>query len=437
MIEIIGAIIALGLLVTVHELGHFLAARMFGVGIEKFSIGFGPKLLSIKHKETDYRVSLIPLGGYVKMKGENPDEIVQDIEHSYKAKKWWKRAIIAFSGPFFNLIFAIFILILSFSIGRVYEDQPTKIGRIMTDDYANFQINDTILSVNGDKVVSWSQVLQKLEQNNDNRFEVERDNEIISVIIEDIDKMDFSNSVLPDSPPIIGEMAMGLPAYKAGLKENDTIIKIDAKEIQDWYDIRETIQRIEGDSVTLVIQRDAEMFEKTVRLEKNVLDGSKILGITQKLPLRIEESYSPKESVQYGFISAFNMVYLNYYGLIKLFSRPSTIKDNVGGPVMIFAMSKQTIQKGWNSILVFVAMISIVLMVMNLLPIPVLDGGHIFFCIIEGISGHPLTIKTQLVLQKIGISILLFLVIFAFFNDFSRIFQRNLSLRQYELNQQE
>jgi regulator of sigma E protease len=437
MIEIIGAIVALGLLITVHETGHFIAARLFGVEIEKFSIGFGPKLFSIRHNKTDYRLSLIPLGGYVKMKGENPDEIVQDLNTAFKAKKWWQRAIIAFSGPFFNLVFAILILIISFSIGRAYDDQPPTIGRVLTETFSELQSGDTIITVNKQNVESWSQVLNTLKHEKDNTILIKRETETISFYFETIDRIAFANYVLPESEPIIGELAIGLPAYKAGLKENDRILQINNKKMKDWYDIRETIQTSEQDDVALIIQRNGDIFDFRITLEENVMDGSKILGITQKLPLRVEEFYSLMESVHYGFISSINLIYLNYYGLYKVLAKPATIKDNIGGPVMIFAMSKQTIQKGWSSILVFVAMISIVLMMMNLLPIPVLDGGHIFFCIIEGICRKPLSIKTQLIMQKIGLFILLLLVVFAFFNDINRILQRNGSIRQHELNYQE
>jgi regulator of sigma E protease len=437
MLEIIGAIVALGLLITVHETGHFLVARLFGVEIEKFSIGFGPKLISFQGKETNYRISLIPLGGYVKMKGENPDEIVQDAESSFKAKKWWQRALIAFAGPFFNLILASIILIFSFAIGQTFEDQATTIGRILSEDFSELKEGDTIVSVNQNEVESWTQVLRNIKNNSNNEIQVVRDGTALTIQFNSIDEIAFANHVLPHSPPVIGELAIGLPAYKAGLQKQDKILEINDTEIQDWYDIRETIQESETDSANLKIQRENEIFEKKVALERNVLDGTRMLGITQSLPLKIEENFSLKESIQYGLISTINMVYLNYYGLYKLIINPSTIKDNVGGPVMMVTMSRQTIQKGWNSILVFVAMISIVLMVMNLLPIPILDGGHIIFCIIEGITKKPLSIKTQVILQRIGLFILLFLLFFAFINDFNRIFQRNVSIRQHQSQYQE
>ena len=206
MIDIIGALVVLGLLVTIHEGGHFLAARMFGVGVEKFSIGFGPKLFSFKRKQTDYRLSLIPLGGYVKMMGENPDEIVDDIQHSFKAKKWWQRAIIAFAGPFFNAIFALLVLIFSFSLGRSFEDQQTTIGRINNPNFSMLQVEDKIIEVNGKKVQGWSDVVLTLKKGEENRLKVMRDGQLIEIALESIDPQEFATNVLAKAAPIIGEL---------------------------------------------------------------------------------------------------------------------------------------------------------------------------------------------------------------------------------------
>lgn len=154
----------------------------------------------------------------------------------------------------------------------------------------------------------------------------------------------------------------------------------------------------------------------------------------QYLPVKIEERYNIGESIVYGSITTVNFVALNYAMLFKLVTKPKAIKSNLGGPIMIYTMSKQTINKGWNYILSFIGAISIILMIMNLLPIPVLDGGHIFFCFVEGIQKKPLSQRLQIALQNIGIFILLFLMVFAFWNDISRIFTRNVSIQEQKMN---
>jgi len=218
MLEIIGAIVALGLLITVHETGHFLVARLFGVEIEKFSIGFGPKLISFQGKETNYRISLIPLGGYVKMKGENPDEIVQDAESSFKAKKWWQRALIAFAGPFFNLILASIILIFSFAIGQTFEDQATTIGRILSEDFSELKEGDTIVSVNQNEVESWTQVLRNIKNNSNNEIQVVRDGTALTIQFNSIDEIAFADQIddyqVPDAIFMFGETFVVFDHYK-------------------------------------------------------------------------------------------------------------------------------------------------------------------------------------------------------------------------------
>ncbi len=431
--NIFGAIIALGVLITVHELGHFLAARIFGVDVEKFSLGFGPRLIGFKIKETDFRISLIPLGGYLKMKGDNPDEEVSDETGSFRAAKWYKRAAIAFAGPFANLLFAFFIFILSFAIGRSYEDQLPFVGKIDIEMNDFVQINDEILSVNNSPVQSWSQIPGFIKDNENNTIEVKRDGEVIFLESSDIEQVSWFTDILPFAPAIVGEVAPGLPAYRAGLMPDDEIIAIDGIEVKDWYDMRDIISESTKNSLNFKIKRDDKIFEKVVELEINLMDSNKIIGITQKLPVKLNEKFNLFESIKYGSITTISFVALNYATLYKLISKPSSLKANLGGPVMIYTMSKQTAKKGLDSILAFIAAISIMLMIMNLLPIPILDGGHIFFCFIEGIFKKPLTLKSQLVFQRIGLYILLSLMLFAFFNDFSRIFSRNVSLNEQKI----
>ena len=429
MINIIGAIVALGILITVHELGHFIAARIFGVEAEKFSIGFGPRLISFTKGKTNFRISLIPLGGYLKMKGENPDEET-DMEGSFKSKKWWQRAIIAFAGPFANFLFALLIFIVSFAIGRSYVDHPPVIGIIKTNISYNLQVNDRILTLNEQEIISWNDLVKYTKEDEFNFIEIEREHKNIFVESSEITPKTWLSDILPYVPAVIGEVVPGMPAYQAGLMEMDEILAVDGVEIENWYEMRELIINKVNDEVNLKIKRNNLVFEKSINLEKNLLDDNKIIGITQYLPLKIHEKYSFFESLQYGSISTVSFVVLNYIALYKLLTKPSIFKESISGPVMIFTMSQQSVKRGWGTILSFVAAISLILMIMNLLPIPILDGGQIFFCFIEGIFRKPLSIKVQMVLQNIGLFLLMFLMVFAFFNDFSKIFKRNISIQE-------
>ena len=434
MLSIIGALIALGILVIVHETGHFVVARIVGVEIEKFSIGFGPRLFSFKKGKTEYRISIIPLGGYIKMKGEKPDEEINDDTGSYHSKSWWERALIAFAGPFANFLFALIIFISSFVIGRYYEDHLPVIGKVEPAYEQIFEKNDTILEINGHAVQGWSQIVQYSKQGEINSYIIEREGNQINLDLDGIEPETWYSEILPLSPSVIGEVAPGMAAYKAGLMAGDSILAVNGKKVNDWYDMRELITGSETDEITLTIKRGEQTFEKSLMLEENILQDNKIIGITQYLPVKIEERYSIVESVAYGSITTVNFVALNYVMLFKLVIKPKAIKSNLGGPIMIYTMSKQTINKGWNYILSFIGAISIILMIMNLLPIPVLDGGHIFFCFIEGIQKKPLSQRLQIAFQNIGIFILLFLMVFAFWNDISRIFTRNVSIQEQKMN---
>lgn len=432
MLTIIGALIALGILVTVHEAGHFMTARFFGVEIEKFSIGFGPKLISFKRHKTEYRISLIPFGGYLKMKGENPDEEIEDEENSFLTKKWWKRALIAFSGPFANFLFALFIFIISFAIGKSYEDHFPIVGISSISDFV--QKDDQILKVNNYEITSWSEIIKFTEADKTNIYEIEREGEKLIFENSDIQSQTWMSEILPFAPAIIGEVYPGLPAYQAGLMEEDEILSVDGIQVKSWYEMRNLVKENVKNSLVFEIKRDGKIFEKSIELEANILTDSKMIGIVQWMPLKMKETFNLLESIELGTITTVSFVYLNYSALFKLLARPAEFRKNLGGPVMIYTMSQQTAKKGLDSILTFVAAISIMLMIMNLLPIPMLDGGHIFFCLIEGISQKPLSSKSQMAFQQIGFMILLMLMFFAFFNDFNRIFKRNISIHEQHTN---
>ena len=439
MITILAIIFLIGILVFVHELGHFVIARLNRVKVEKFSFGFGPKLVSWTIGETEYRISLIPLGGYVKMLGENPDEASEEELHddrSFKQKHWWQKALIAFGGPFANFLFAILILALTYIIGIKTYDLAPVIGRISEETYQFLPLEseDRILSVDGNQVRGWTSIIQEWAKNSSDIREIifVRDNDTLTTAIANFSYEKWITDINPYVPAVIGDVYYGLPAYQAGLKEGDRILQIEDLHINDWYDLQEIIKENADTPLHFVILRGEDYLEMDITPQINIeLDeGSGMIGISQILEQEYIERFSVLTSFKYSFLTTIDIIGRYYSGLFKLVKHPSQVGKSVGGPIMIASLTSQQVKEGVSAYLSFIAMVSIILMIVNLLPIPVLDGGMVIFSIIEGIMGKPLKLGTQAVLQRIGVVVLLFIMIFAFYNDISRFVGRYFSLRR-------
>lgn len=431
---IIGVLIALGILIIVHEAGHYTAARLCGVSVEKFSIGFGPKILGYKFKGTNFLISLIPLGGYVKMSGDEPKEGVEFGQNDFYGKKWWQRSFIVIAGPLANLILGFFLFSLSFTVGHTVEDHLPIVGKVSSNLENILLPEDRIIAVNDHEIEYWSQLASKTHEDELNQITLIRNDRLLRLNTRDIVPVSWYTDILPEAPAIVGSVTPGMPAFRAGLQEGDVVMAVDGVEVGSWYEMRELIAGHEGESVELKILREEESFTLTIPLESNILldSGQKMIGISQKLPVKYFMSYGLFDSIKYGALSTATFIVANYYALYRLVSRPLYAKDQVGGPVMIVALTQETSQKGWGASIAFMASISLILMIMNLLPIPVLDGGHIFFYLIEGITGKKVSYKVQSLLQQIGFMLLIALMIFVFFNDFAKLLDRNISLRNQQ-----
>ncbi len=345
-------VIVLGILIFFHELGHFLVARLFGVGVEKFSLGFGPRIFGRKIGITDYRLSAIPLGGYVKMVGEEPDAELdpKDIPISFTHKHLAKKFCIVAAGPLFNLVLALIIFFILFLVSGTYILKPT-----------------------------------------------------------------------------IGEIIADSPAYKAGLQNKDMIIAIDGTSVVDWEDMAKMITNCNGRDLSLTVKRQDELLEINIRPERS--PGKNIFGEDiQRYVIGIASAgdvYQEKLSVFRSFTESIAQTYgitkLTIISIIKLIQGTVSTKT-LGGPIMIAEMAGQQARQGVMNLVFFIALLSINLAILNFLPIPVLDGGHLMFFLIEAIMGRPVNNKTREVAQQVGIFILIMLMVFVFYNDIARIF---------------
>lgn len=425
MFSIIIALIVLGLLVAVHEGGHFIAARLCGITVEKFSIGFGKPIIKFNRGGVEYSLAWIPLGGYVKMKGDGLDTDDDGAPDGFLNSPWWKRAIIAFAGPFTNLIFALLVLMLSFMFAQKVTDHYPVVDQ--TNGYLQTYLHqgDKVLKVNDEKVIGWFSAITKLHDGETNTLTIERDGIQEEISVPDVKLADWADytKIRPLILPIVGEVMPKSPAYNAGIKPGDRITSVNGVKINDWYEMNQEIGKNDQE-VEVVIQRDSEILTKLLSKMELPNDDRKLIGITQYFPINYEEKLTFSQAIITGFTTTSNIVALHYVSLYQMIKKPESLKNSIGGPVMIFSAGRDYVKQGVARGLQFIGYLNIVLMVMNLLPIPVLDGGHIMFSFLEGIRGKKLTMKTQIVLQQMGIFLLLSLMIYAFYSDFRGLISR-------------
>ncbi|MBF0126724.1 MAG: RIP metalloprotease RseP [Magnetococcales bacterium] len=351
------AIVVLGVLIFVHELGHFLFARLFGVRVLVFSLGFGPRIASWSKGEgsTEYRLSAVPLGGYVKMLGESEgDEETravseEDAQHAFDQQGVWRRFWIVFAGPAFNFIFAFVFLVMAFMVG---------VGEVL---------------------------------------------------------------------PVVGSVTANMPAAEAGVQVGDRILSINDQPVTRWEVLSHTIKNSDGRPMQFSLQRGERAFMLTI--QPKVREMTNLFGETVKTNLIGIGPGDAVEQVSYGFGDAWlrgaeqtwRMSEMIVLGVWKLMTR-AVPADQIGGPLMIAEMAGKSASQGSSSLLFFMALISINLGILNLLPIPVLDGGHLLFFLIEAVKGSPVSEAVRMGASRVGMFLLVLLMVWAMKNDLTRMF---------------
>ncbi len=421
----------LSLLVLFHEFGHFVVAKRLGVPVSRFSIGFGPRLFGVRRGDTDYCVSLLPLGGYVSMAGEvrGPDGQAVPVDH-FSGERWHRRAVIAAAGPGANLVAGYAAMVVVGLIGVTFDDYRPLVGPVehgSAAERAGFRLRQEILSVNGRAVTSWHGILEALDDTPGSAAVQVRDgdrSELLTVSEDDLDSTLASLS--PYIEAVVGRVAVGYPAYAAGLRDGDRILGVDGRRIELWADLTQVIHGSLGRRITLTIERGGRQFETAVTPVAQELGGRTVgvIGITPPHDFTYTVRSGPLDALGRAFPLTGQLVGQTAQGLWTLFSRPHQAKDQVGGPLLILRMSSQQAQRGTSDFLFLVGVISIAIMAFNLLPLPALDGGHLVIALLEGARRRPLAQGFLTAYQRLGLAFIAFLLVFILANDFWREAQR-------------
>ena len=437
MMTVIAGILMLGVLVFVHELGHFWVAKLCGVKVLKFSLGFGPKLVSKQWGETEYLICAIPLGGYVQMLGEGGGEqgetaelTAEERERSFADKPVSNRLAIVIAGPLMNLLLPFLILPISFMVGvqmPSYIEQQPCIGYVVAEsnaEVAGFITGDCVVSVNQEPVVTWNDTNKAFVSaaGEPLSFQVDRNGKLLQLVIpEDNKSLEGMQSLglLPYQEARIGRLVDNMPAKTAGIQEGDLIRQIADRQITSWYDLRESIQTIGGNSVSVLLERDGQPMTVELVPEQRGGEGDYLIGIAPQHATEMKR-FGFVDSFREGATRTWELIELTVVFVQKLFSGSVSAK-NIGGPITVVQVAGQAAQTDLSAILSVLAFISIQLGILNLLPIPVLDGGHLVFLTIEGIIRKPVSERIQIFAQQIGIALLGTLMIFVFYNDIVRV----------------
>ncbi len=427
---LIAFLIVLGILIFIHELGHFLAARHVGVRVEAFSVGFPPTLYGKKIGDTEYRFSWIPVGGYVKLFGQNVDDEDPNDSTNYASKTLFQRLYILTAGPLMNLLFALFFMPLVFWIGMdtpAYLDDSPRIKEVQAGSYSQqlgIQENDQIIAVNGIFVKNWEELhkaMGRISPAETMVFDIDRGGNSIYIEGSGIE-MHRSGSMgwSPYLVPVVGGFSSRSPAESAGIKVGDKITRINGLLIEDWSDISPSVQKIMKEEskrpvsgLTVELERNAvvKFVEVTPFFENN--SQRWLLGMSMSKKFR---SHSIGESFSLGISRLWFLTKATFSFLGQIFKGEGSM-DNLGGPVKIGMVIGDAVRSGISDLFFLMAFISLQLGIFNLLPIPALDGGHILMLLLEKINGKPLSTNIRERTQMIGFSALIFLMIFVTWND--------------------
>mgnify|MGYP000379912622 CR=1 FL=1 len=451
IVSTLAFLLALGILISIHEYGHFWVARRVGIKVLRYSIGFGRALFTRRGKvdDTEFVLAAIPLGGYVKMLDEREGPVAAGEQHrAFNQQPLWARSAVVVAGPLANFLLAIFAywIVMMIGISGVAPLVGSPVAGSAAAD-AGFKYEDRIVSVNGTSTQTWTDARIALLESSLNvteplSIEVEdasgqRLMRQLTVTQEEMLKSDGDavanlgfRTWWPEVDPRIGEVVAGGAAEAAGLLAEDTVISVDGQPMQTWRSLVEVVQPSAGTPLALIVERGGEQVQITLTPAAVEVGDQTIgrIGVIENQSAALAEKsqvvvrYAPLAAFGQAVKRTWDMSVLTLRMLGKLLFGQASL-DNISGPISIAQFAGQSVSIGIDHYINFIALISISLAVLNLLPIPMLDGGHLLFFAAEAIRGKPLSERVQIWGQQIGIALLGSLMFLAFYNDIWRLFQ--------------
>jgi regulator of sigma E protease len=437
-------VLVLGAMIVIHEFGHFIVAKMFGIRVDVFSVGFGKRLAGFRKGDTDYRLSLIPLGGYVKMAGENLDEQITGAPDEFMSKPKWQRFCVAVAGPVMNILTALAIPAAMAMIHYempAYLSKPAVVNAVEPGapaEQAGLQRGDLIVRIDDQENPTWRDVEDTVAVNPDQRLPltVNRNGETKSLTLpvgsrlieqEKIGYAGLEPDLGPNAKLVAHQITQGSPAEQAGLKPGDKIVGVNGAPVVQSFVGREevirTIRASEGRPVTLKVERDGQSLD--IQATPQVIDDSPRLGFALDVQgaERIVTKLGPIAAIKHAVDTNIRIIKLTKTAIAQIFVGQRSARDTLTGPIGIARMTGQAAEQGAWSVFQLMAILSLNLGVFNLLPIPVLDGGLIFMLALEsilGLFGLPLTLRIKEKMIQVGFVMLMLLMGFVIFNDISK-----------------
>lgn len=457
--SVLGFILVMGLIVTIHEWGHYQVARWFNIKVLKFSIGFGKPLYRRQGKETEFVIAQIPLGGYVKFADEREEYVApEDVARAFNRQSVYKRFAVVAAGPLVNLIFALLAFVIMYMVGvsgmkpiltNVIPNSPLELA-LKQQNLSGFTNNQawSVSHVNGVGVYSWQTVHQQLLQSlasgeksvsfNFKSVDTSLELNVADVTLSSIDINQPEQNWLallgfvptkPLIPAVLGEVLVDGPADKAGLLSGDKILTINEKPIQNWQEFVKVVQANPSGKIKVAFEREQAVFNTVVQLASDEQENKPPIGKMGVGVLVDEETLKPYfVNIQYGFVDAVEKAYQRSVDLfvmsvmmIKRMLIGEVSTKNLSGPISIAQFSGEAIQSGLVAFLSLIGLLSLSIGILNLLPIPVLDGGHLVYYLIEMIKGSPVSERVMVVGQTVGLMLIVSLTFVALFNDVIRI----------------